>query len=120
MADKDAKAPAETDLDRLTVPELRALIARAEAKLREKQEGAKADLLAKWKAEAEENGFSLQALLPSISSIPTKSARKTSGESLPTKYRGPNGETWSGRGRLPKWLHALEAEGKRREEYRLK
>lgn len=120
MADKDAKTPVEPELDRMTVPELRALIARAEATLREKQETAKADLLAKWKAEAEENGFSLQALLPTMTSVPTKSAKKTSGESLPAKYRGPNGETWSGRGRLPKWLHALEADGKSREEYRLR
>ncbi|WP_370655812.1 H-NS histone family protein, partial [Paracraurococcus lichenis] len=32
-------------------------------------------------------------------------------------YRGPNGETWSGRGRLPKWLHAAEAEGKSRDSF---
>lgn len=23
---------------------------------------------------------------------------------VPVKYRGPNGETWTGRGRQPKWL----------------
>ena len=33
------------------------------------------------------------------------------------KYRGPNGEEWSGRGRTPNWLAALEAEGRRREEF---
>ena len=33
------------------------------------------------------------------------------------KYRGPNGEEWSGRGRMPNWLAALEAEGRRREEF---
>lgn len=120
MADRDAATPPAVDLDRLTVPELRTLIAAAEAKLREKQERAKADLLAKWKAEAEENGLSLQALLPSMASEPKKAARKGTGDTLPAKYRGPNGEEWSGRGRLPKWLHALEAEGKNREDYRLK
>src|SRR5690242_15915906 len=119
MADRDTATPPAVDLDRLTVPELRALIAAAEAKLREKQGKAKAGLLAKWKAEAEENGLSLQALLPGFSSAPAKPPRKVSGESLPAKYRGPNGEEWSGRGRLPKWLQALEAEGKSREDYRL-
>ncbi len=33
------------------------------------------------------------------------------------KYRGPNGEEWSGRGRMPNWLAALEAEGRGREEF---
>ncbi len=33
------------------------------------------------------------------------------------KYRGPNGEEWAGRGRMPKWLAALEAEGRGREEF---
>jgi DNA-binding protein H-NS len=29
----------------------------------------------------------------------------------PVKYRGPNGETWSGRGRTPGWLTAIEMDG---------
>lgn len=33
------------------------------------------------------------------------------------KYRGPNGETWSGRGLMPRWLAALVAQGKTREEF---
>jgi DNA-binding protein H-NS len=35
-----------------------------------------------------------------------KKTRKSSGKSGPVaaKYRGPNGETWSGRGRQPQWL----------------
>lgn len=35
-----------------------------------------------------------------------KKTRKSSEKSGPVaaKYRGPNGETWSGRGRQPRWL----------------
>lgn len=33
------------------------------------------------------------------------------------KYRGPKGETWTGRGRAPRWLVALEAQGKKRESF---
>jgi len=34
------------------------------------------------------------------------------------KYRNPTGgETWSGRGRTPKWLAVLEAAGRNREEF---
>ncbi len=36
------------------------------------------------------------------------------------KYRNAKtGETWSGRGRTPRWLAALEAQGKSREDYRV-
>lgn len=33
------------------------------------------------------------------------------------KYRGPEGQTWSGRGRQPGWLVALLAEGHTLEEF---
>jgi len=33
------------------------------------------------------------------------------------KYRGPNGETWSGRGLMPKWLSALVAQGQTKESF---
>ncbi len=36
------------------------------------------------------------------------------------KFRNTKtGETWSGRGRTPRWLAALEAQGKSREDYRI-
>lgn len=31
---------------------------------------------------------------------------------LPAKYRGPQGQEWSGRGPTPKWLKDLQAESK--------
>lgn len=33
------------------------------------------------------------------------------------KYRGPNGETWSGRGLMPKWLSTLVAAGQSKESF---
>jgi DNA-binding protein H-NS len=36
------------------------------------------------------------------------------------KYRGPNGETWAGRGLTPTWLAELEAKGKKRESFLIK
>lgn len=33
------------------------------------------------------------------------------------KYRGPNGETWSGRGLTPKWLATLLAAGSTKEQF---
>lgn len=39
------------------------------------------------------------------------------GGKVAAKYRGPNGETWSGRGRAPRWLADLEAKGQKRDRY---
>jgi DNA-binding protein H-NS len=39
------------------------------------------------------------------------------GTTVAAKYRGPNGESWSGRGLTPKWLAALVAGGKKKEEF---
>ena len=42
---------------------------------------------------------------------------KTAGASVAAKFRGPNGETWSGRGLTPKWLAALVAQGQSKESF---
>lgn len=46
-----------------------------------------------------------------------KGATKKSSNPAPVKYRGPNGETWSGRGLMPRWLVALEGTGRNRSEF---
>ncbi len=51
---------------------------------------------------------------------PAKASKGTgikSANPAPAKYRGPNDESWSGRGLAPKWLTALIAEGHAKEEY---
>ncbi len=47
---------------------------------------------------------------------PAKAAKKTA-TPVAAKYRGPNGETWSGRGLTPKWLAALIAQGQSKESF---
>ena len=37
----------------------------------------------------------------------------------PVKYRGPAGETWTGRGKQPRWLKALVDLGRKPEEFLL-
>jgi DNA-binding protein H-NS len=36
------------------------------------------------------------------------------------KYRSPDGQEWSGRGRAAKWLLDLEAQGRPRDEFLIK
>ena len=44
-------------------------------------------------------------------------AKKKTASPVLAKYRGPNGETWSGRGLMPKWMSALVAQGKIKEDF---
>lgn len=47
-------------------------------------------------------------------------AKKKSTSTVAAKYRGPNGEVWSGRGLTPRWLSALVAQGRTKEEFAIK
>ena len=64
-------------------------------------------LIAEWQLSAEDCGFK------STGAASPKKAK----QAVAAKYRGPNGETWSGRGRAPKWLATLEAQGRLRAEF---
>ena len=47
-----------------------------------------------------------------------KGKQKTKSKTqLAAKYRGPNGEGWSGRGLTPRWLKALLVDGKTKEDF---
>ena len=63
-------------------------------------------LVKKYDLSAEDCGFKAQ-----------KGSAKAK-QAAPVKYRGPNGETWAGRGRTPAWLAALESNGASREQFR--
>ena len=49
--------------------------------------------------------------------IPKRAYTKRNGKKVAAKYRGPNGETWSGRGMKPRWLMAELKTGKKIESY---
>ena len=64
----------------------------------------------------------LAALGSSVASLGGKVARGMRGNLLkgrkvPAKYRGPEGETWAGRGARPRWLVAAIKEGKKLEDF---
>ncbi len=52
-----------------------------------------------------------------VASAPGKRARGGADARVAPKYRGPNGETWTGRGLTPRWLAPLLAQGKSKEEF---
>ena len=59
----------------------------------------------------------LRQQMPVDKGAGARKPRSDTGAKRAAKYRGPNGEEWSGRGRTPNWLAALEAEGRGREEF---
>ncbi|MFC0385570.1 H-NS histone family protein [Muricoccus vinaceus] len=119
-----SKRKSAFDLDSMSAQELTALIEAAEAKRAEKQDEARAALIEEFRGKAAQLGLELNSLIPGAgagapSSSPARRTRRDAGGSVAVRFRGPNGETWSGRGRMPRWLSAMEAEGRKREEFRL-
>ncbi len=53
---------------------------------------------------------------PNVGTKPTVK-RKTAGTVVAAKFKGPNGETWSGRGLTPRWLSTLIAQGQSKESF---
>jgi DNA-binding protein H-NS len=81
-----------------------------------KQEEARHTTRQAIEAQLQATGLSLRDLFPEL--LPGR--RGGEAGPVPSKYRGPNGEEWSGRGHTPKWLTALEATGRQREEFRIR
>lgn len=48
---------------------------------------------------------------------PARAASSRKGTTVAPKYRGPSGETWTGRGVTPRWMAALLAQGRTKEEF---
>ncbi len=124
MVEADDTAPAPKkgraggfNLEPMAVPQLVALRDAVEAMLQQKQEEAKAALLAKWQAEAAENNLSFKSIVGSQKAAQPQGgkARRKTGGTVAAKFRNPEtGDTWTGRGREPTWI-----KGKNREEFRI-
>ena len=112
-------AKSQINLDELSVEDLNQLIQDAKAKLAEKQEGARAALIEEMTAKAAALGMSLDALIGK-QAAPRTNVRKLRGDAgkpIAAKFRSPDGETWSGRGRMPNWLTRATTEGKTKEDF---
>ena len=82
----------------------------------EKMEEARIALASKIQAECKELGLSPEEVLGIRRG---RRGQRVNTTAVAIKYRGPQGETWTGRGVAPVWLRQLEAEGHDREEYRV-
>ena len=95
--------------------ELEKLIADAQLQLENLQKEKRKDVLAQIKELAASIGVT------AIVTEAKSTGRKVSA-SVPVKYRNPekHEETWTGRGVTPKWLQALIAAGKQKEDFLIK
>ncbi|MES2510160.1 MAG: H-NS histone family protein [Pseudomonadota bacterium] len=54
---------------------------------------------------------------PSAAKAANTSLRKKVASVVAVKYRGPNGEAWSGRGLTPRWLATLLSQGRNKDDF---
>src|SRR4051794_19061838 len=101
-------------LERMTASELADIIDTATRLQKERQRESQTQLLEKWRLEASELGLDFDTLFSGSRRKAQSDSRQTT---IAAKYRGPNGETWSGRGHPPRWLATLEKGGHNREEF---
>jgi DNA-binding protein H-NS len=113
MTDQEIMAVVEEALDRLAPARLSEVIDLVRTKRQAKEEEIREALVAEFREKAAQMGLPFESLFPG------RRTRSDAGAPLAPKYRGPGGETWSGRGRMPTWLSALEATGHKREEFRI-
>ena len=111
-------AKGDINLDNLSVPELNQLIEDAKAALQEKKQGARAQLIEEMRQKAAQLGLELGDLLDKPGPrTNVRKPRSDAGKAVAAKYRSPEGETWTGRGRMPRWLTEAMHHGKAKEDF---
>src|SRR5262245_47703099 len=101
-------------MDALGAQDLRVIRDTADRKRQAKLKDARTAAIAEMREKFSQLELSFEEVLAAEGNKRTK---RGSSVSAPVKYRGPNAEEWSGRGRAPVWLRNLEAEGHNLEEY---
>ncbi|MEO1720647.1 MAG: H-NS histone family protein [Pseudomonadota bacterium] len=113
MARRPAKAPggkSKFDLDDMKLNELMELEVRVKKAITDAKERERVEVKQKIEEMATSSGFSVNELF---------SGRSTKGKTVAPKYMNPDNrsETWTGRGRKPRWLTAQLDKGKKLEDF---
>jgi len=101
-------------MDTLSLQDLRVIRETADKKRQAKLKDAKAAVIAEMRQKFGQLELSFEEVLAEEGN---KQSKRRASARVQAKYRGPNGEEWTGRGKAPVWLRNLEAEGHNREEY---
>ncbi|ENV38955.1 H-NS histone family protein [Acinetobacter venetianus] len=103
------------DISDLSVEDLKRLQAEAEALIASKKDQAIEDAYNQIIAIAEKVGFSVEELLE----VGEQKRKKTTRKAVEPRYRNKNNteETWTGRGKQPRWLVAELEKGAKLEDF---
>jgi DNA-binding protein H-NS len=105
------------ELSRYNLSELKGLLHEIDVEINRRKQGDLAKARQQILAIASEVGVPVEELI----SGGTKKSNNGSGRKVPPQYQNPGDEsqTWSGRGRQPKWIAAGIANGKEINDYRI-
>ncbi len=118
LTQEDLFALLDEILDRLPVQDLVTLRMAVEAKRMEKLEEAKKAVVEEMRQRLEEMDLTLEDVLQRRTRRRgSRRRRREAGDGAAVKYRGPEGQTWQGKGRVPQWLKTLEEQGRNRDEF---
>lgn len=103
----------DSQLDKMTIKELKELRARVDKTIASKHDQERSGLKEKFKEMAEEAGFALAEIVGGARGRGRNS-------SAVAKFVNPENtsQTWSGRGRMPKWLSERVKAGEKTDKYR--
>lgn len=107
------------DISTLSVPELEALIEQAAALIESKKSQALTDAKAEIEKIAASTGLSVEELLGLRAGKAPRKAAAGAKKPVADKYRNPKDhtQTWSGRGKRPRWLQAMLDKGGKLENF---
>lgn len=101
------------NLQEMTIDALKKLAAEIDHEISKRSAAEKAKAIAQIRALAASAGLDLQEIIEQGMSVPAQ--RKPA----PVKYRSPNGDTWTGRGRSPAWVKEWIESGKSLDDLRV-
>ncbi len=96
----------------ITVSEIKTEILRLQRKAQNITQKTKNSVLGEIILMMQDHDVSMEEISKALNRPPTKTPVPG-----PVKYQHPDGRTWSGRGRRPAWIKAMDAEGQSREIY---
>ena len=104
-----------TDFESMSRKELMALRANIDKAIASVGDRERRQALKAAETAVKEHGFTLDELMPMLAQPRAKGRRaSSSGPVNAPRYRNPDNaeQTWSGRGRRPRWVHDAEAAGR--------
>jgi DNA-binding protein H-NS len=114
-----SRSPAPLKLSTYSFEELLEIKRDVESEVQSRRAKEVENLRAKVTDTAQTLGVSIEELF----GLPARNGRRQTKHAKgkqPAKYRGPNGEEWSGRGPAPRWMKPLLVKGKTKQDFLIK